>query len=98
MLTLVDYSDDLARTLKLAVAQLTDREQEVLSAMLNGLEASETAEALGIARRTIEVHRLNLRKKLGSYPLPVVAAHIAVIERERGGLLRRSRAGILTYF
>lgn len=44
---------------------LTDRELEVMILMAEGLTASESAEKLGISPRTVQVHRNNIRLKIG---------------------------------
>ena len=47
------------------VASLTPREIEVLAHVVGGLTNLEIADTLNIAPRTVEVHRQNLRAKLG---------------------------------
>lgn len=49
------------RTLKLSI-----REQEVLRLIADGLSNKEIADALQISRRTVDSHRSNLMKKLGT--------------------------------
>jgi DNA-binding NarL/FixJ family response regulator len=44
--------------------KLTDREQEVLAEIVNGLTTRQIAEKLFISHRTVETHRVNLMKKL----------------------------------
>jgi len=44
---------------------LGPRETEVLSLLAKGLRANEVASHLGIATATVEVHKRNLKKKLG---------------------------------
>ena len=44
---------------------ITKREKQILKLILEGLTNKEIAEALDISKRTIEVHRFNLMKKLG---------------------------------
>jgi two-component system response regulator NreC len=44
---------------------LTDRESEVLALLAAGHTNAETAEALGIALRTVESHRAHISQKLG---------------------------------
>ncbi|HEY3433484.1 MAG TPA: response regulator transcription factor [Rhodocyclaceae bacterium] len=44
---------------------LGPREKEVLSLLAKGLRANEVASHLGIATATVEVHKRNLKKKLG---------------------------------
>lgn len=48
-----------------AVAQLTPRERQVLAMIGRGLSAAEAAAAMGRSVKTVEVHRNNLRLKLG---------------------------------
>jgi len=43
---------------------LTEREAEVLDLVVLGLKNDEIAENLGIASRTVEVHRLHAMRKL----------------------------------
>jgi DNA-binding NarL/FixJ family response regulator len=44
---------------------LTTREREILQMMVRGFSCYQTAEMLCISRRTVEVHRYNIRQKLG---------------------------------
>ena len=43
---------------------LTKREKQILEKAIAGLSNKEIAEELGISKRTTEVHRFNLMKKL----------------------------------
>ena len=43
---------------------ITKREKEILKLLLSGKGNKEIAEALDISKRTAEVHRFNLMKKL----------------------------------
>ncbi len=54
----------LAR-LKKGKKQITRREKEVLSLLIEGMTSSEIAEKLFISPRTVDKHRTNLLKKLG---------------------------------
>ncbi len=45
---------------------LTKREHEIMRLALNGLSNKEIAEQLGKSKRTIETHRFNLMKKMGT--------------------------------
>lgn len=45
---------------------LTEREREVLEQVAKGLHAKEIAAALGISRRTVEVHKTRIMEKLGA--------------------------------
>jgi two-component system nitrate/nitrite response regulator NarL len=46
------------------ISMLTNREKQILELILEGKGNNEIAEALEISRRTAEVHRFNLMKKL----------------------------------
>jgi DNA-binding NarL/FixJ family response regulator len=63
------YSAALARQLVRPVAvqddQLTVREQEVLRHIANGEANKQIARALDLSVRTVETHRLNIKRKLG---------------------------------
>jgi DNA-binding NarL/FixJ family response regulator len=47
------------------VASLTDREQDVFTAIGRGMATRAIAESLGLSARTVEVHRANIKRKLG---------------------------------
>ena len=44
---------------------LTPREHEILGQVVAGSTSAKIAESLGISRKTVEVHRTNLMRKLG---------------------------------
>jgi FixJ family two-component response regulator len=46
------------------IASLTPREREVLETMVDGKGTEVVAKELGISRRTVEVHRANVMKKM----------------------------------
>lgn len=48
------------------LATLTRREREVLHELIHGQSSAEIAQRLCISRRTVETHRYNLTKKLGT--------------------------------
>lgn len=48
------------------VAQLTDREHEVLDMVGRGWSTKEIAEALQLSPRTVDTHRANIAQKLGT--------------------------------
>jgi len=47
------------------LAELTEREREVLKCVAEGLSTKETAARFEISARTVETHRANLMRKLG---------------------------------
>lgn len=47
------------------VASLTDREREVFACIGEGLSTRKIAEKFKLSERTVEVHRANIKKKLG---------------------------------
>jgi len=51
-------------------ASLTNREKEVIHHILSGMTNKEIAEHLGISRRTVEVHRHSIMKKMKAESLP----------------------------
>src|SRR5438067_1210606 len=51
------------------MASLTPREREVIRAMVDGLPSRKIAEALGISIKTLDIHRANVRRKLGLPPI-----------------------------
>jgi DNA-binding NarL/FixJ family response regulator len=62
------YSAALARQLArpaLHDNQLTGREQQVLRHIANGQSNKQIARALDLSVRTVETHRLNIKRKLG---------------------------------
>lgn len=62
------YSAAVARQLARPAAhdnQLTTREQEVLRHIANGESNKQIARALDLSVRTVETHRLNIKRKLG---------------------------------
>ena len=62
------YSAALARQLaqpQVPDTQLTSREHEVLRHIANGESNKQIARALDLSVRTVETHRLNIKRKLG---------------------------------
>jgi DNA-binding NarL/FixJ family response regulator len=62
------YSEALARQLArphVADNQLTTREQEVLRHIADGQPNKQIARVLALSVRTVETHRLNIKRKLG---------------------------------
>lgn len=55
----------LGRILRTDFPDLSDTERKVCVLTRNGLKTKEIAEFLGVAVRTVETHRYNVRKKLG---------------------------------
>ena len=61
----LDVHAERAEATKL-VAQLTDREREVLDMVGRGWSTREIAEALQLSPRTVDTHRANIAQKLGT--------------------------------
>jgi len=61
--------------------RLTPREREILRHAIQGETASDSAESLGISRRTVEVHRQQVLTKLGVKNLVQAVRMIALVER-----------------
>ena len=47
------------------IAGLSSREREILQCVSDGMSSKEIARKLDISHKTVEVHRANIRKKLG---------------------------------
>ncbi len=54
----------MERKRKEGVTSLTDREQEILQLIWNGLKNREIGTRLKISVKTVEAHRANMMKKL----------------------------------
>ena len=52
------------RRKKIGVTSLTDREQEILQLIWNGMKNREIGIRLKISVKTVEAHRANMMKKL----------------------------------
>lgn len=50
-------------------SSLSEREREVMHYIVSGLSNSKVAEHLGLSTRTVEVHRGNINKKMGTQSL-----------------------------
>jgi DNA-binding NarL/FixJ family response regulator len=53
-----------ASALQTPVERLTPRESEILDALAEGLSSKQIAERYGLSVRTVETHRLNVKRKL----------------------------------
>ncbi|GKX56619.1 DNA-binding response regulator [Leminorella grimontii] len=60
--------------LRNAWEQLTEREKQILALVLEGLSNKVIADRLYLALRTVEIHRHNMMKKMGS-DSPIQLAH-----------------------
>jgi len=58
--------DSNSDAVALKLQQLTEREQQVLSGIVAGLQNKMIAFHLGISARTVEVHRANVMAKMGA--------------------------------
>jgi DNA-binding NarL/FixJ family response regulator len=59
-----DYLQRIPEALPLTHTSLTPRERELLQAIADGKNTKELAAEFGISVKTVEVHRLNIMKKL----------------------------------
>ena len=69
-----------------ATSLLSDREEEILRLLIEGLTNRGIAERLGLSARTVESHRLRLRRKLGARSaaeLARKAIELGLVGRER---------------
>ncbi|WP_417347041.1 response regulator transcription factor [Ferrimonas sp.] len=57
--------DSLAGDWETRVAQLTERESQLMQLVVEGKTNKEICDKLFIAQRTVEIHRANLLKKMG---------------------------------
>jgi two-component system response regulator DctR len=71
-------ADDSERRL----ATLTNREREVLGQILSGLTSKEIARELAVSPRTVDAHRKNLLRKLGTGSVKELMMRMA--SREQG--------------
>lgn len=76
---LMIWSFDRIRHNETKTTELTPREQEISSFIVNGLTCKETAVALGISHRTVEVHRARVMKKLGAKNTAELVSKIVMI-------------------
>lgn len=63
-------------------ADLTRREREISGYIVNGLTCKETAAALGISHRTVEVHRGRLMKKLAAKNTAELVSKIILVTNQ----------------
>jgi len=70
-----------ARALEERLATLSAREREVMERMLDGLLNKQIADDLGIAMRTVEVHRARILEKFGVRSAVELAGRLADLRR-----------------
>jgi two-component system, LuxR family, response regulator FixJ len=68
-----------------AVEKLSSREREILVALATGLTSPQMADKFSISRRTVDTHRFNLRRKLGSIPTAVAIRLVVECGLDRQG-------------
>jgi two-component system response regulator DctR len=69
------------RALEERLATLSPREREVMDKMLDGLLNKQIADDLGIAMRTVEVHRARILEKFGVRSAVELAGRLADLRR-----------------
>lgn len=65
------------QSLRHKLAQLTEREQQVLAQVVQGMTNKQISEAMYLSLRTIEVHRAKIMKKLEVNNMAELAQHLA---------------------
>lgn len=78
----LERSAERARAAAL-VDRLTDRERAVLTEVVRGCRSQDIAGTLGISRRTVESHRNNIMKKLGTRNVAEVVRLAVLAEAAR---------------
>lgn len=76
---LMIWAFDRVRHNETRTTQLTPREKEISGFIVNGMTCKETAQALGISHRTVEVHRARVMKKLGAKNTAELVSKIVLI-------------------
>lgn len=67
-------------TIRSKISQLSDRERQVLSAVVTGLPNKTIAYNLDISPRTVEVHRANVMAKMQARSLPELVRMVMAVE------------------
>jgi two-component system response regulator FixJ len=78
----VEPSDDIP-ALQARLAQLSEREQQVMDAIVAGLPNKTVAYDLDISPRTVEVHRANVMAKMNARSLPELVRMSLSLARAR---------------
>ncbi len=79
------FSGKRGQSAKSPMERLTDREFEVFELLGQGLGTREVAERLNLSVKTIEVHRGNIKQKLGAKSAPdLVRQAVRWVEMEQG--------------
>jgi two-component system response regulator FixJ len=65
----LNETSDLREIAQERCSRLSEREREVMHYIVSGMSNAQVAEQLGLSVRTIEVHRSNINKKMGTSTL-----------------------------
>ena len=65
----LNETSDLREIAQKRCSRLSEREREVMHHIVSGMSNAQVAEHLGLSVRTIEVHRSNINKKMGTSTL-----------------------------
>lgn len=66
------------------ISSLTDREREVLTGVVNGMLNKQIGNQLGIAEKTVKVHRAKVMEKMGVYSVAELVRTVTEYERLSG--------------
>jgi two-component system, chemotaxis family, CheB/CheR fusion protein len=75
------------------IAELTERERQIMDLVLAGSPSKNIAADLGISQRTVENHRASIMKKTGSKSLPALA-RLALAASRSGRVEPSSQSGV----
>lgn len=79
-------ADEQSQRLRAALANLSQREREVLAELIRGHYNKTIADHLGITQRTVEFHRANIFTKLGVQSAIELAHQLGRLEGLPGGM------------
>ena len=89
-----NYIKEKPNPVKATYELLTKRESEIFNLVVKGLTSSQIGEVLAISRRTVEIHRANMLRKLNlasqCNQIRNYARELGILEDENGNLAHNS--------